>query len=104
MKQVLVCLKKNNGVFKLDVLDAKRRELVALGCAIRVGNLESIPIHVKKALDAGASPNEIQKVAEFILGDKYLLYSIVELQKALDFEESERHKYINVVNDCKEGQ
>ena len=104
MNQVLICLKKNNEIFKLDVLDTKRRELVALGYAIRVGNLESIPRHVKKALDAGATPDEIQEVAEFILGNKHLLYSIVELQKALDFEESERHKYINVINDCKEGQ
>ena len=103
MDQVLVCLKKNNGVYKLDVLDNRRKELVALGNAIRVGNLESIPRHVKKALDAGASPREIQKVAEFILGDKHLLYAIMALQKALDFEESERHKYIFVVDDCREG-
>ena len=103
MNQVLVCLKKNNGVFKLDVLDSRRKELVALGKAIRVNDFESIPRHVKKALDAGASPREIHELAEFILGDKHLLFSIVALQKALNFEESERHDYISVVDDCREG-
>lgn len=101
MNQVLVCL-KNNGVIKLDVLDTRRKELVALGNAIRVGDHKSIPRHVKKALDAGASSDDIQKVAEFILGDKHLLCSLVALQKALDFEESDRHDYISVVEDCRE--
>ena len=102
MNQVLVCLKKNNGVIKLDVLDSRRKQLVALGNAIRNGHAESIPIHVKKALDAGASPNEIHEVADFILGYRNLLSSIVTLQKALEFEESERKKYISVVDDCRE--
>ena len=102
MNQVLVCLKKNNGVIKLDVLDNRRKELVALGNALRVGDLESIPKHVKKALDAGASPDEIQEVAEFILGNNQIFYSMVTLLKALNFEESERQDYISVVDDCRE--
>jgi len=102
MDQVLICLKKNNGIIKLDLLDTRRKELVALGNAIRIGNLECIPRQVKKALDAGATPDDIHEVAEFIFRDKHLFYSIVALQKALNFEESERQKYISVVNDCKE--
>ena len=54
MEQGLICLKKN-GVVNIDVLDSRRRELVALGKAILTGNNCSIAKHVEKALDAGAS-------------------------------------------------
>ena len=102
MEQVLVCLKKNNGSIGLDVLDTKRKELVAIGNAIRAGCVGSISKHVKKALDGGASPEEIQEVVEYVLGDGRLLSSIAELLRALQFEENDRHGYISVVDDCRE--
>jgi hypothetical protein len=102
MNQVLVCLKKNNGIIRLDTLDSWRKELVELGNAIRVGDLVSIPRHVRKALDAGASSDDIKKVAEFILGDRQLLSSILILQRSLDLEESDRHDFISIVDDCRE--
>jgi hypothetical protein len=37
MEQVLICLQKNNGDIRLDVLDIKRRELVEIGYALRMG-------------------------------------------------------------------
>lgn len=102
MNQVLICLKEKNGSIRLDVLDSWRKELVALGKSIRTGDLKSIPNHVRKSLDAGASPKDIQMVAEFILGDKKLLSSILALQKALSYEESNRKDYISIIDDCKE--
>ena len=102
MNQVLICLKKNNGKIRLDVLDSRRKELVALGNAIRLGNLESIPRHVKNALDAKASADDILKVAEFIIGDKQLLSSIIVLKKALDYEKNDRHNHISILDDCRE--
>ena len=103
MNQVLICLQKNNGNIKLDVLDNRRKELVAIGNAIRAGCMDSIQMHVKKALNVGASPEEIRRVVEYILGDGRLLSSISELLKALRFEETDRHGYISVVDDCREN-
>lgn len=102
MEQVLVCLKKNNGSIRLDVLDTKRKELVAIGNTIRAGCIGSISKHVKKALDSGASPKEIQKVVEYVLGNGQLLRSIAEVLRALEFEENDRQGYISVVDDCRE--
>ena len=41
MEQVLVCL-KSNGIVNIDVLDDRRKELVALGKTILSGNKHSI--------------------------------------------------------------
>jgi hypothetical protein len=60
-------------------------------------------MHVKKSLDSGASTEEILKVVEYILGDGKLLISIVELLRALQFEENDRHGCISVVDDCREN-
>ena len=103
MNQVLACLQKNHENIRLDVLDSRRKELVAIGNAIRAGCVDTIPMHVKKALNAGASPEEIQKVVEYILGDGRLLSSISELLRSLRFEENDRHVYISVVDDCREN-
>lgn len=101
MNQVLVCLKKKEG-YNLDVLDTRQKELVALGNVIRKGKTSSIAQHVKKALDSGATSDDILKVASFILGDKHLLNSIMELLTALSYEEANRHDYISAVDDCRE--
>jgi AhpD family alkylhydroperoxidase len=103
MNQVLICLQKNNGNIRLDLLDRRRQELVAIGNAIRAGCVDSISMHVEKALEAGASPKEIQKVVEYILGDGRLLNSISELLRALRFGEADRHGYISIVDDCREN-
>lgn len=100
MEQVLICLKKN-GVVNIDVLDSRRRELVALGKAILTGNTRSIAKHVEKALDAGATRKEILQVVAFIVGDTRLLNCIIELLKALSYEENRRAPWISVVDDCR---
>ena len=81
MNQVLVCLKKNNGNIRLDVLDTKRKELVAIGNALRIGDLKSIPRHVMRAKDAGATYENIERVVEFILGDGQLQRIVKEQEK-----------------------
>ena len=70
MDQVLICLKKNNGNIRIDALDEKRRELVALGNAIRVSDLDSILNHLKYAKEAGASYDEIRQVVRFMIEGK----------------------------------
>ena len=101
MEQVLICLKKN-GVVNIDVLDCRRKELVALGKAILSGNTHSIARHVEKALDAGASQKDIFKVLTFIIGDVQLLNSIIELLRAMSYEENKRAECISVVDDVRE--
>ena len=101
MKQVLICLEKKNGL-KLDVLTAKQRELIALGTSLIAGNTHSISHHTKKALDEGATKNDILKVASFAIGNTRLLLSIIELIRALEFEENDRKSYISVIEDCRE--
>ena len=101
MEQGLICLKKN-GVVNIDVLDSRRRELVALGKAILTGNNCSIAKHVEKALDAGASQKDILKVLTFIVGDVQLLNSIIELLRAMFYEENRRAPHISVLDDVRE--
>ena len=101
MHQVLLGLEKKN-VLKLDKLTAKQRELIALGNSLVAGNTHSISHHVKKALDIGATKRDILKVASFVIGDTRLLLSVIELLRALQFEESDRASYISVVEDCRE--
>jgi len=101
MHQVLICLEKKKGLY-LDVLDTRQKELVALGNAIRAGNTYSIATCVKKALDAGASREEILKVLAFIVGDVRLLNSIMELLSILRYESNRRAPWISVVDDVRE--
>ena len=101
MHQVLICLEKKKGL-NLNALTAKQKELVALGNALLARNTRSIALHVEKALDAGASQEEILKVVAFIVGDTRLLSSIIELLKALSYEENRRASRISVVDDCRE--
>lgn len=101
MEQVLICLEKKKGLY-LDALNTRQRELVALGNAIRTGDKNTIATNVKKALDAGASREEILKVLTFIVGDVRLFRSIIELLRALSYEESKRTPFISVVDDVRE--
>ena len=101
MKQVLICLERKNSM-KPDELTAKQKELIALGTSLITGNIHSITLHVKKALDEGATKNEILKVASFAIGNKRLLISIIELLRALRFEETDRKDYISIIDDCRE--
>jgi len=101
MEQVLVCLKKNRAI-NIDVLDDKRRELVALGIVLKSGCKGNIATHVEKALDAGATREDILKVVAFIVGNTRLFSSIIELLKILNYEENKRADYISVVNDVRE--
>ena len=101
MEQVLVCLKNKKGL-KLEVLSVKQKELIYLGKALLEGYIETIPRHVKKALDAGPSQEEILKVVAFIVGDSRLFASIIELLRALGYEENERAEWISVVDDVRE--
>ena len=101
MDQVLVYLKKN-GAINIDVLDNKRRELVALGVALKSGCRSEIATHVEMALEAGANKDDILKVVSFIMKENQLLKSIIELIKILDYEENRRAPYISVLDDVRE--
>lgn len=101
MEQVLVCL-KSKGVIKIDLLDTRRKELVALGKAILSRNKYSIEKHLSAALDAGASHEDIMKVVAFIIGDNSLLKVILELIKILSFEENRRVLPISIIDDVRE--
>lgn len=102
MNQVLICLIKNNGRIRLDVLDKRRTELVALGNALRVGDVKAISKHVKKALDEGATVEDIKKVAAFVVGDDQLVRSLLKLQRVLNYEATMRHGHISIIDDCRE--
>ena len=86
----------------MGVLDGRQKELVELGNVIRLGKTELISSHVKKALDSGATKEDILCVVSFILGDEKLLNAIIELLSALSFEEANRSEYISIIDDCRE--
>jgi len=102
MNQVIVCLKTKNS-YNIGVLDKKQKELVELGNALRAGKTDSMAHHVKTALDAGATNDDILTVASLILGDEKILNSIIELITALSYEESNRRDYISVIDETKEN-
>ena len=101
MEQVLICLKKNK-IINVNVLDNRRRELIALGMGIIAGDINSIAGLVEKAINAGATREDILKIITYIVGDERLLSSIIELLRALDYEENQRAEVISVLNDVRE--
>jgi len=101
MEQVLICLEEKDSL-RLDVLSPKQRGLVALGKVLLGGPRNTIARYVEKALDAGASREEIMKVAAFIVSDERLFGSITELLRALGYEENKRAPWISVVDDVRE--
>ena len=102
MNQVLVCIKNENAI-KVSVLDERQKILVALGNAIKSGNTEAIADHVKKSLDSGWSKQDILEVVSCIVGNKTLVYSIIELLTCLSFEEANRREYIDVLENSRKG-
>lgn len=102
MEQLLICLEKREEL-KLDILNFKQKALFDLGQAIISGNKDSIRLRVKDAFDVGSSSEEILVLLSWMVKNEPSLNSIRYILKALDFEESERHDYIDVINDCKEN-
>jgi AhpD family alkylhydroperoxidase len=68
------------------VLDTRTKELVAVGTAITARCKYCIAIHVEKALNAGATAEEILEVATvaILMGGGPALTYIVEVKKALE--------------------
>lgn len=101
MEQVLVCLKKN-GIVNIGVLNTKRRELYSIGKALTEGDTQSIAAHVEKALDSGASIQDILRISTFVIGNNKLMISLIELINALKYEESKRAAHISILEDVRE--
>ena len=99
--QVLI-YKDIQKVLKQDLQDSKTRELINLAYVVLSGDKHSIALHVEKALDAGATRRDILNVVSCIVGDVRLFGSIIELLRALSYEESKRKSFISVVNDVRE--
>jgi len=99
--QVLI-YKDIKKVLKQDLHDCKTKESITLAYVVLSGDKHSIALHVEKALDAGATRRDILNVVSCIVGDARLLSSILELLKALRFEECNRIEHISVVDDCRE--
>ncbi|MEF8848414.1 MAG: carboxymuconolactone decarboxylase family protein [Candidatus Thermoplasmatota archaeon] len=73
-------------VLKEGTLDTKTKELITLGTAITARCKYCIAIHVKKALDAGATKEEILEAASvaILMGGGPAMTYVVEVKKALD--------------------
>jgi AhpD family alkylhydroperoxidase len=73
-------------VLKEGTLDTKTKELITLGTAITARCKYCIALHVKKALDAGASKEEILETATvaILMGGGPAMTYVVEVKKALD--------------------
>ncbi len=73
-------------VLKEGTLDTKTKELITLGTAITARCKYCIALHVKKALDAGASKDEIFETASvaILMGGGPAMTYVVEVKKALD--------------------
>ena len=73
-------------VLKEGILDTKTKELITVGTAITARCKYCIALHVKKALDAGATKDEIMEAATvaMLMGGGPAMTYIVEVKKALD--------------------
>jgi AhpD family alkylhydroperoxidase len=73
-------------VLKEGTLDTKTKELITVGTAITARCKYCIALHVKKALDAGATRDEIFEAATvaMMMGGGPAMTYIVEVKKALD--------------------
>lgn len=73
-------------VLKEGILDTKTKELIAIGTSITARCKYCIAIHVNKAIQAGATREEIMEaatVAMFMGGGPAMTY-VVEVKKAVD--------------------
>lgn len=75
-----------NSVLKEGYLDTKTKELIALGTAITARCKYCIGIHVQKALEAGASREEILEASTvaILMGGGPALTYVAEVKKALE--------------------
>jgi len=73
-------------VLKPGKLDLKTKELIALGMGLTARCKYCIGIHTEKALQAGATPEELWEVATVavMMGGGPAMTYVAELQKALD--------------------
>lgn len=73
-------------VLKPNVLDTKTKELITLGTAITARCKYCIAIHVKKSLEAGATPDEIMETATvaILMGGGPAMTYVTEVKQALD--------------------
>jgi len=73
-------------VLAKKVLDTKTKELIALGTAITARCKYCIAIHVKKAIAAGATREEILEAAtvSILMGGGPALTYVTEVKKALE--------------------
>ena len=72
-------------VLKPGKLDLKTKELIALGMGLTARCKYCIGIHTQKALDAGATPEELWEVATVavMMGGGPAMTYVAELQKSL---------------------
>ncbi len=75
-----------SSVLKPGKLDLKTKELIALGMGLTARCKYCIGIHTEKALNAGATPEELWEVATVavMMGGGPAMTYVAELQKALD--------------------
>lgn len=73
-------------VLREGILDAKTKELIAIGTAITAGCKYCIAIHVESALKAGATKEEILEAAAvaILMGGGPAMTHVVEVKKALE--------------------
>lgn len=73
-------------VLKEGVLDTKTKELIAIGTSITARCKYCIAIHVEKALNAGATKEEILEAAivAILMGGGPAMTYVSEVKKALD--------------------
>ncbi len=81
-----------NTALRSGALDAKTKELIALGMAITARCVYCIGIHVNNVLQAGGTHAEIIDVCEvsILMGGGPALTYIAEVRKALDLFEKEK--------------
>ena len=73
-------------VLKEGVLDTKTKELIAIGTSITARCKYCIAIHVEKALNAGATKEEIfeSAIVAILMGGGPAMTYVSEVKKALD--------------------
>ena len=84
------------------MLNIKQKALFDLGQALLKSDIDSIRMRVKDAFDVGVNRDKILTLLSWIIKNEYYIQGIINVLKSLDLEESERHDYIDVINDCKE--
>ena len=73
-------------VLKEGILDTKTKELIAIGTSITARCKYCIAIHVNKAIQAGATREEIMEAATvaILMGGGPAMTYVVEVKKAVD--------------------